>query len=117
MHALGGDCGASWLEEYDMDACCVPLVGDPPPHPHDSISSVLDLRLEAGTSATDSDSGLSGDSWGVFGAPVSCCCSTDRPLMELPAANAQLPQGISEVLDLRGRVIAHNMSCQEGTEV
>ena len=67
MHELG-ECGATWLD-FDMDACCVPLMGEPP-HPPDGISSVLDLRLDAGR-ITESDSSLSSTSWGVFGAAVS----------------------------------------------
>ncbi len=84
------DCGPGWLE-YDMDACCVPLVGEHPPHPDDGISSVLDLRLGAGISA-DSDSDLSGESWGMFGATVSCCTQlrcrqqVSAPLQGVPAA-------------------------------
>lgn len=88
MHELG-DCGAAWLD-YDMDACCAPLVGsEHPAHSHDGISSVLDLRLEAGASA-DSDSGLSGDSWGVFGNAVSSSPQHDCLLMGFASLHHEL---------------------------
>ena len=84
-------CGAAWLDA-DVDACSIPLPGDPLTYnaasrlsedPSMCVPEIADVRwppspahvphLSLGeAAAVDLDSCLSGDSWNVFDATVRC---------------------------------------------